>query len=230
MDCRWALGIRGLSTQEDGTMPRTCHWWHSNDTHQLMESWILVTFPAAAWENFAVSPSLSHWNTRHRMYWRNVSPDAWILNVLRAGIHRGCFPMRCKHDSSCFFFWGGACEKVAYASLAATMAVSSQTSVRLKKTERQMCRKNTAGVQVTAQTIDTCSHSRRFIIPPCVRIKQSPPACLLLPYDGWSPERFPRAFTFWNPPPAPRANTQKHTFNTSISCAQAQRWDRYVHT
>lgn len=33
---------------------------------------------------------------------------------------------------------------------------------------------NTAGVQVTAQTIDTCSHSRQFIIPPCVRIKQSP--------------------------------------------------------
>lgn len=33
---------------------------------------------------------------------------------------------------------------------------------------------NTAGVQVTAQTIDACSRSWRFIIPPWARIKQSP--------------------------------------------------------
>lgn len=41
---------------------------------------------------------------------------------------------------------------------------------------------------------------------------------------------FRNLFAFGNPPPAPRTYTQKHTFKSSISCAPAQRWDRYVHT
>lgn len=92
------------------------------------------------------------------------------------------------------------------------------------------CLQNTAGVQATAQTIDTCSQSWQLIIPPWMRIKRTLSSSPALIWWMISWENSRAFFAFWNPPPAPRAYTQKHTFNTSISCAQAQRWDRYVHT
>lgn len=70
------------------------------------------------------------------------------------------------------------------------------------------CLQNTAGVQATAHTIDTCSHSWQLIIPPWMRIKRTLSLSPTLIWWMISWENSRAFFAFWNLPPAPRAYTQ----------------------
>lgn len=72
------------------------------------------------------------------------------------------------------------------------------------------CLQNTAGVQATAQTIDTCSHFWRFIIPPWMRIKQtlSPSPALVWWMISWENSR---GFCFLKPSTrTPSLHTKTH--------------------
>lgn len=68
-----------------------------------------------------------------------------------------------------------------------------------------------------------------LIIPPLYVRTTKPSARLLLLYDGWSPERLPKAFQKPSIHPAPWADTQKHTFNTSASWAPLRSQDGHIH-
>lgn len=70
------------------------------------------------------------------------------------------------------------------------------------------CLQNTAGVQATAHTIDTCSHSWQLIIPLWMRIKRTLSLSPALIWWMISWENSRAFFAFWNLPPAPRAYTQ----------------------
>lgn len=112
-----------LNTRGDA-MPGTSQWWHLTDIHHLHHTnadWLLLNFVAKAWESLAVSLPLSHWNTRHQIFCRNASADVWI-RTSSGQVFAGLFCVfPCKQR---LFFW--LVRKAAYASPAATIAVSSR--------------------------------------------------------------------------------------------------------